>query len=124
MSLAPATQIPARRDDPLPLDEDGFLLVSANWNRELAQELAYAHGLGPLDATHWRMIEFVRDRYQRFGAIPPMRHLCRKVGVDRVGRRARGVRNRCFTSGSAASVAIRSPDRSAAGPVRAGSRCR
>jgi len=83
MSLTTATQISVGRASPPPLDQHGFLLDPGQWNRELAQRLASDRGLGRLDDTHWQMIDFARDRYTRLGALPPMRHLCRKVGVDR-----------------------------------------
>ncbi len=67
----------------LPLDEDGFLIEHRIWNRELAQQLANDWGIGELGQTHWLIIDFVRDRYFRLGALPPMRNLCNKVGVNR-----------------------------------------
>jgi tRNA 2-thiouridine synthesizing protein E len=67
----------------LPLDDDGFLIDHRSWDRDLAERLALHLGVGPLGATHWLVLEFMRDRYYRLGALPPMRNLCRKVGVDR-----------------------------------------
>lgn len=65
----------------LPLDEDGFLIDRKLWNRDLAERLAVHSGVGSMGPTHWLVIDFLRDRYERVGALPPMRHLCRKVGV-------------------------------------------
>lgn len=67
----------------LPLDEDGFILQPQQWNREIAQQLAHDIGLGQLDSTQWRIIDYVRDRYLRIGGLPPMRSLCRRLGVER-----------------------------------------
>jgi len=67
----------------LPLDEEGFLLDHSLWNRALAQRLADSQGLGALNPTQWMLIDFVRDKYFRLGALPPMRHVCRKLGVER-----------------------------------------
>lgn len=67
----------------LVLDEDGFLVERRSWNRTVAQQLANYHGLGTLDGTHWLIINFVRDKYYRLGALPPMRNMCRRLGVDR-----------------------------------------
>lgn len=83
MSLALATHAPAAGVGSLPLDDDGFLLERKLWNRQLAQQLADQHGLGQLGETHWMIIDYARDRYFRLGALPPMRNMCRKVGVDR-----------------------------------------
>ena len=83
MSLAVATQAQVAGVTSLVLDDDGFLVERRSWNRALAQQLADHHGLGPLDDTHWLIINFVRDKYFRLGALPPMRNMCRRLGVDR-----------------------------------------
>jgi tRNA 2-thiouridine synthesizing protein E len=67
----------------LPLDEDGFLIGSTTWDRALAQQLADDIGVGRLGPTHWLIIDFMRDRYFGLGALPPMRQVCRKLGVER-----------------------------------------
>ena len=67
----------------LPLDDDGFLIDHRLWSHDLPQKMATHLGLGPLGPTQWMVIEFVRDRHFRLGALPPMRNLCRKLGVDR-----------------------------------------
>jgi tRNA 2-thiouridine synthesizing protein E len=82
MRIAP-TRASAQSAARLPLDEAGFLADPHCWDRELAQVLAHAAGLGTLDATQWEIIEFVRDRYFRLGAMPPMRQLCRRFGLER-----------------------------------------
>lgn len=83
MSLA-YTQVEApARANALAVDGDGFLLDRRAWDRATAQRLAGACGLGTLDQTQWLIIDFVRDRYFRLGALPPMRNLCRKLGVER-----------------------------------------
>ncbi len=83
MSFAVAQKSHDRRLDALPLDEDGFLVDQRIWNRQIAEQLATHLGVGSLNATHWLIVDFMRDRYYRLGALPPMRNLCRKVGVDR-----------------------------------------
>jgi tRNA 2-thiouridine synthesizing protein E len=67
----------------LPLDDQGFLVDRKLWNRAVAQQLADSEGLGHMTETQWMIIDFVRDKYFRLGALPPMRHLCRKIGVNR-----------------------------------------
>jgi TusE/DsrC/DsvC family sulfur relay protein len=83
MSSAVAQTPQDRRFDALPLDEDGFLVDQRIWNRQIAEQLAIHLEVGSLNATHWLIVDFMRDRYYRLGALPPMRNLCRKVGVDR-----------------------------------------
>jgi tRNA 2-thiouridine synthesizing protein E len=67
----------------LAIDPDGFLLEPGDWDRATAQRLADLSGLGPLGQTHWLVIGFMRDRYLGSGALPSMRHLCRKLGVEK-----------------------------------------
>ncbi len=62
---------------PFFFDEDGFLSDPSTWTQELAREIARLDGFGPLTKDHWAIIEFVRDRYFRFGAMPLMRRVCR-----------------------------------------------
>lgn len=63
--------------DRLVLDEDGFLLDPTTWSRQLAETLAELEGVTRMGAAHWRVLEFVRGHYQRLGAIPPIRSICR-----------------------------------------------
>lgn len=83
MSLAVTAPVSNAGVKSLPLDEDGFLLDRKLWNRAAAQLLADQEGLGRLGETHWMIIDFIRDRYFRLGAMPPMRNMCRKVGIER-----------------------------------------
>lgn len=83
MSLAVA---PYKNDQALtglPLDEDGFLTDRSLWNHEMAESLAMQAGIGSLGETHWLVIDFVRDRFERVGAPPPVRSLCRRIGIER-----------------------------------------
>ena len=83
MSVAVTTRAHGAGVSALPLDDQGFLLDRKLWNRTLAQQLADHQGLGQLGETQWMIIDFVRDKYFRLGALPPMRHMCRKLGVNR-----------------------------------------
>jgi len=83
MSLAAETHTRRVGVTSLPLDDEGFLLDHRLWNRTLAQQLADRSGIGTLGSTHWMIIDFVRDKYFRLGAMPPMRNMCRRLGVDR-----------------------------------------
>lgn len=83
MTLALATRAEAARVDDLALDDDGFLIDRRIWSREVAQHLAGQRGLGQLGETHWLIINYIRDKYFRLGALPPMRNMCRKLGLER-----------------------------------------
>ena len=75
-SVAPLAQ--------LNFDQDGFLLHMDCWNEAVAESIATAEGVTSLQAAHWRVLHFVRDRFLRLGAIPPMRHICRSSQLSAV----------------------------------------
>jgi tRNA 2-thiouridine synthesizing protein E len=62
---------------PFFFDEDGFLFDPSTWTQELAREIARLDDLGQLTKDHWSIIEYLRDHYFRFGAMPLMRRVCR-----------------------------------------------
>lgn len=68
----------------LHVDEDGYLLDTAEWSRELAAAVAEAAGLGELGSMHWQMIAFIRDTYEACGAPPSIHQLCRRLHMDRL----------------------------------------
>ncbi len=83
MPVAVSTRAPGAGVKALPLDDQGFLVDRRLWNRNLAQQLADRDGLGQMTETQWMIIDFIRDKYFRLGAMPPMRNMCRKLGLNR-----------------------------------------
>ena len=71
--------LPARQG----FDEDGFLIDSTLWSEDLARTLARMEGLGQLYAEHWRVIYFIRRKFQRLGALPNLRQVCRNTELSR-----------------------------------------
>lgn len=67
----------------LSFDEDGFLIDPGHWNEDLAEQLAAAADVTPLTPVHWETIRYIRDKYLSVGALPPMRHVCRQLGLLR-----------------------------------------
>jgi len=63
-------------------DADGFLVDTQHWSPAMAVSLAREEGIDSLDATHWKVIRLVRDRYFMLGALPVMRLVCRAAGLD------------------------------------------
>lgn len=64
------------------LDEDGYLIDPYSWDRSFTEHRAAEAGL-TLTAQHWLLIELIRDKYLRLGALPPMRTVCKAVGIDK-----------------------------------------
>lgn len=69
-------------------DQYGFLIDPQLWSENAAIYIAELDGIGPLNTEHWRAIHFIRDRYLRLGAVPPLRNLCRGTGLSRVQLKA------------------------------------
>ncbi len=67
---------------PIAFDDAGFLADPRVWTPALAEQLARLEGMGGLGAKHWQVIELVRERYFRLGALPVMRLVCRSVQIE------------------------------------------
>lgn len=71
---------------PLPgldiLDEAGYLVDSGDWSRKFTEQKAREADV-ELNDRHWALIELIRDKYLRLGALPPMRSVCKSVGLER-----------------------------------------
>ena len=58
-------------------DSGGFLKNPNVWSEQLASEIARTDGLTELTQSHWNVIHWLRDHFDRFGAAPPaFRHIC------------------------------------------------
>ncbi len=64
------------------LDEDGFLVDAHEWDREFTRLRALEDGF-ELSDKHWQLIELLREKYLTLGALPPMRTVCKTVGLDK-----------------------------------------
>ena len=64
------------------LDDEGFLIDGNDWDRFFTLRRALEAGID-LSEKHWLLIELIRDKYLRLGALPPMRTVCKSVGLDK-----------------------------------------
>lgn len=64
------------------LDEEGYLIDPFSWDRSFTERRA-EEAMLLLTAQHWQLIEFIRDKYLRLGALTPMRTVCKAVGIDK-----------------------------------------
>ena len=62
-------------------DAEGFLTDPAQWNEELAEEIAREHGVPELTERHWLVVHFMRERYLATGTAPSIRALGKESGV-------------------------------------------
>jgi tRNA 2-thiouridine synthesizing protein E len=65
-------------------DEDGFIIDHSLWNEQLAPAIAAQEGIAELTETHWRVIDHIRGKFLRLGALPTMRLVCRETALSRV----------------------------------------
>lgn len=64
------------------LDDEGYLVDPNEWTQAFTEKQALEMGLH-LSDKHWQLIELIRDKYLRLGALPPMRTVCKSVGLDK-----------------------------------------
>ena len=62
------------------VDEDGFMEQPEIWNEEIAQALAGTEGVEDLTEEHWKVVNYLRDYYQKYGIAPMIRKLCKETG--------------------------------------------
>jgi len=63
------------------VDAEGFLTDPAQWNEQIAAEIASANGIEPLTDRHWQVIRFMRETYLQTGSAPSIRSLGKTSGV-------------------------------------------
>ena len=63
------------------VDGEGFLLDPAQWNQEMAREIAQENGIDELTDRHMQVVTFMRDTYLETGTAPSIRSLGKQSGV-------------------------------------------
>ena len=61
-------------------DVEGFLQKPEQWTEELGNEIAAELGI-TLTEKHWKVIQFMRERYLSTGSAPSIRSLGKESGV-------------------------------------------
>jgi TusE/DsrC/DsvC family sulfur relay protein len=67
-------------DVKIEVDEDGFMEEPENWNEAIAKALATTEGVDELTEDHWKLVNYLRDYYLKFGIAPMIRKLCKETG--------------------------------------------
>ncbi len=62
------------------LDEDGFLENPDDWNDDMVAYFAKMEDVSELTENHWKVINYLRDYFQKFGVAPMIRKLCKETG--------------------------------------------
>ena len=63
------------------VDAEGFLTDPAQWNEQVAAEIAAEAGIGELSERHWLVVNFMRKTYLESGSAPSIRTLGKASGV-------------------------------------------
>ena len=64
----------------LVVDEDGFIEEPSHWNEKVAAALGPGEGVDNLTENHWKVVNYLRDYYLKFGVAPMIRKLCKDTG--------------------------------------------
>lgn len=62
-------------------DAEGFLTDPAQWNEQIAEEIARESGIPELTERHWLVVRFMRARFLTTGSAPSIRALGKESGV-------------------------------------------
>jgi len=62
------------------VDEDGFMDEPEEWNEAIAKALATTEGVDDMTEEHWKLVNYLRDYYMKFGIAPMIRKLCKETG--------------------------------------------
>ncbi len=63
------------------VNEEGFLVNSSEWTKEIAAELAKEEGIAELTEAHWKVIDFCRQSAGAAGSSPTLRAISSGSGV-------------------------------------------
>lgn len=64
------------------VDEDGFMAEPEVWNEDIAKALASTEGVSEMTDDHWKLANYLRDYYLKFGIAPMIRKLCKETGFS------------------------------------------
>ena len=64
----------------LEVDEDGFIQDPQVWTEVVAKVLAGDEEVESLTDDHWKIVNYIRDYYLKFGIAPMIRKLCKETG--------------------------------------------
>jgi len=64
------------------IDEDGFIQDPCCWSEAVALDLAKTEGVEAMSEDHWKLVNYLRDYYQKFGMAPMVRKVIKETGFD------------------------------------------
>lgn len=64
------------------IDEDGFIVDPLLWNEDIVFHFAKEEHVDELTDDHWKVINYLREYYLKFGIAPMIRKLCKDTGFS------------------------------------------
>ncbi|MCL4559114.1 MAG: TusE/DsrC/DsvC family sulfur relay protein [Chloroflexi bacterium] len=64
------------------VNDEGFMTNPAEWNKDIAVELAKEEGIAELTPNHWKVIDFCRQSAATSGAAPTIRTITSGSGIS------------------------------------------
>ena len=65
------------------VDEDGFLLRFEDWGPEWLEYVKETEGIAEITPDHRKVVDFLREYYQKNGIAPMVRILTKHTGYER-----------------------------------------
>ena len=62
------------------LDEDGFMCDPSLWSEDIVKVFGKLEDVDEITEDHWKVINYLRDYYLKFGIAPMIRKLCKETG--------------------------------------------
>lgn len=64
------------------VNDEGFMTNPAEWDKDIAVELAKEEGIGQLSDSHWKVIDFCRAEGAKTGKAPTLRQITTGTGLS------------------------------------------
>lgn len=64
------------------VNDEGFMTNPAEWDKEIAVEIAKEEGIAELTPAHWKVIEFSRQSGAASGKSPTLRQITNGAGLS------------------------------------------
>ncbi len=61
------------------IDEDGYIVNLDDWTKDLAEHIAKIEGID-MTESHWEVVNFLRDYYQKYQIAPMIKILVKEIG--------------------------------------------
>jgi len=64
------------------VNDEGFMTNPAEWDKDIAVELAKEEGIPVLTDAHWKVIDFSRKEGEKSGKAPTLRQITTGTGLS------------------------------------------